>query len=413
VDSAAKAPDAENENRPAMEASEGPVLKEAPEIADAASVVVAAEPFGPGSLAPPIVIAKWVKGEPVESFSSGKVYVVEFWATWCGPCLRSMPHMASLQKEYGDKVTFIGVSDEDEQTVESFMKRESQEGGTWSEVLTYTIALDDEAQTNAAYMKAANQGGIPCAFVVGKTGNVEWIGHPMSMDEPLEQIVSGSWDSAGARKQFILETETERILNEYMPRLAGAANSGDFATAVVVCDEILEKQPGNARINQIRMSMLIQGNMIKELNETAARQVDENFDNSFVLNQVAWILADGVQGDERDLNLALKAAMRASELSKHEDASVLDTLARVFYEQGNLPEAIEWQKKATEADSSMKQLSETLAKYEAEANPSKAEEKPAEKTPAAKSAKPDESPQEEPVKTEEPAADTTGEAKSE
>lgn len=368
----------DNTSVPAMEAVEDTVSIEAPSADDASTEKEGTDLLGPGAPAPPIAIAKWVKGNPVESFAKDKVYVVEFWATWCGPCLRSMPHMAAMQREYGDKVTFIGVSDESEQTVESFMKRPSEEGGTWSEVLTYTIALDDEAKTNAAYMKAANQGGIPCAFVVGKTGNIEWIGHPMSMDQPLSQIVNGTWDSVKAREEFLLEAETERVLNEFMPRLAGAASEEDYPAAVKVCDEILEQLPGNPRVSQIRMTMFMRGDMMKEFNETAAQQVEANFDDAVMLNQVAWTMADGTQNAERDLTIALKAAMRASDLTKHQDASIMDTLARVYYEQGNLPKAIEWQKKAIEADAGMKQLAETLARYEAELIPPKTEEKPVE-----------------------------------
>ncbi len=52
-----------------------------------------------GDPAPQISIGKWVKGNPVESFAKDQVYVVEFWATWCGPCLANMPHLASLQTE--------------------------------------------------------------------------------------------------------------------------------------------------------------------------------------------------------------------------------------------------------------------------------------------------------------------------
>ena len=104
--------------------SEGPEtsspVTDQPIDAMAAGVLPADEPaadepaaddglLAPGSPAPAIAIAKWMQGEPVEEFEAGKVYVVEFWATWCGPCLQSMPHMAQLQTEYGDKVAFIGA----------------------------------------------------------------------------------------------------------------------------------------------------------------------------------------------------------------------------------------------------------------------------------------------------------------
>src|ERR1051326_1417135 len=62
-----------------------------------------------GDPAPKITVAKFVKGEPVTKFDKGKLYVVEFWATWCGPCRTSIPHLTELQKKYKD-VTFIGVS---------------------------------------------------------------------------------------------------------------------------------------------------------------------------------------------------------------------------------------------------------------------------------------------------------------
>src|SRR5438876_8031237 len=67
-----------------------------------------------GDRAPALKIDKWVKGEPVTEFQTGKVYVVEFWATWCGPCIKSMPHNTEVQKKFKDKgVTVIGVTSED------------------------------------------------------------------------------------------------------------------------------------------------------------------------------------------------------------------------------------------------------------------------------------------------------------
>src|SRR5262245_40700130 len=62
-----------------------------------------------GDAAPALAIGDWVQGEPVTGFEKGKVYVVEFWATWCGPCRKSIPHLTKLQAENREAVTIIGI----------------------------------------------------------------------------------------------------------------------------------------------------------------------------------------------------------------------------------------------------------------------------------------------------------------
>src|SRR5215217_4987535 len=64
-----------------------------------------------GDPAPPLRVSKWLKGGPIEKLEKGKVYVMEFWATWCGPCVAGMPHVTQLQKKYADKgVVVIGMN---------------------------------------------------------------------------------------------------------------------------------------------------------------------------------------------------------------------------------------------------------------------------------------------------------------
>jgi thiol-disulfide isomerase/thioredoxin len=64
-----------------------------------------------GMLAPEFKVEKFLKGTPFTGLEKGHVYVIEFWATWCGPCVMSMPHLSQLQREYASKgVTICGVN---------------------------------------------------------------------------------------------------------------------------------------------------------------------------------------------------------------------------------------------------------------------------------------------------------------
>ena len=52
-----------------------------------------------GDPAPPLRIREWIKGEPVQGFEKGHVYILEFWATWCRPCIAAMPHLSALAEK--------------------------------------------------------------------------------------------------------------------------------------------------------------------------------------------------------------------------------------------------------------------------------------------------------------------------
>src|SRR5690606_28527300 len=122
--------------------------------------------------APNISVAKWVKGAPVSKLGNGKVHVVEFWATWCGPCIQSIPHLTELAKKYKGKATFSGISVWENQTgpqdtayyrtVDKFVKDMGAK-------MSYNVGVDGPNKYMASkWMQAANQQGIPTAFVVGR-----------------------------------------------------------------------------------------------------------------------------------------------------------------------------------------------------------------------------------------------------
>ena len=120
-----------------------------------------------GDKAPAIDIAHWIKGEKVKEFEADKVYVVEFWATWCGPCIASMPHLSELQEKYADyDVKFISVSDEDLQTVVSFLFKENKKDGLiHNDRTNYTLTADPDKSVMTDYFRAPGN-GIQSAGIV-------------------------------------------------------------------------------------------------------------------------------------------------------------------------------------------------------------------------------------------------------
>jgi thiol-disulfide isomerase/thioredoxin len=204
------------------------------------AAVAGAQTLKPGDPAPPIKVAAWTQGGPVEKFLPGKVYVVEFWATWCGPCRTSIPHLDKLSKKYAGKVEFIGVSvwEFDEDPV-GHVARFVKEMG---DQMTYTVAVDDAQKTMATtWMEAAAQEGVPSAFIVGKEGKILWIGHPMEMDEPLAQVVAGTFDAARFAAEYAEQQAGRAARMEKRKRLSEAetlAKEGKTAEALKIADEL-------------------------------------------------------------------------------------------------------------------------------------------------------------------------------
>jgi thiol-disulfide isomerase/thioredoxin len=318
------------------------------------------ESLGIGDAAPALSISQWVTGDPIGEFEPGQVYVVEFWATWCGPCLASMPHISELQTHYGDKVRFIGVTRETEDVVQGFLGKEQSQGKTWKEVITYRLARDQDDAMNHAYMQAAGQNGIPTAFIVGHDGVLEWIGHPMAIEEPLAKVVAGDWNRAAA----IAEFEQQQKLKAMQMQLARLVRSQEWDQALALLDQAEKTMGPSAKLTQTRLAVLQRAGKDEEAAAVQASLVKQSWDDAQMLNEIAWGIAIG-RGD-RDLDLALRTAERAAELTNHADASILDTLARVYYEQGKLKEAFEWQTKAVAHDSGNPQIAAAFKKYEAE-----------------------------------------------
>lgn len=99
----------------------------------------------------------------------GKVVVVDFWATWCKPCIETMPEMQKLYDKHADKgMTVLGVSidEEGEKKVKPFLSKRK---------FTYPIVLDSDSTWKAFGVHA-----IPAVFLIDKDGQIvkQWTGKP-------------------------------------------------------------------------------------------------------------------------------------------------------------------------------------------------------------------------------------------
>lgn len=261
-----------------------------------------------------------------------------------------MPHLAEIQKKYKDQVTVLAISDEELAKVESFLAKDSIiEGKTWAQAMSYVVATDPDLSVKTEVFKAAGRRGIPSSFIIGKDGKIDWIGHPMFMDDPLAAVLDGTWDRAAARKKYDDDQAIQREMNKIRSDLSAAVRANDQTTAMTILDAAILKFPQNGSFKMQKFNLLLtRFHNYKAAYAIGQQLVENNFDDYRTLNSIAWTIADGEGLEVRDLDLALKAAVQANKLTESKDAAILDTLARVYYEQGDLKSAVKWQKLAVQ-----------------------------------------------------------------
>ena len=272
--------------------------------------LAASQAFAAGQLgdkAPALQVSKWVKGSPItlkETDAQNKVTVVEFWATWCGPCRVSIPHLTELQEKYKDDVVFIGVSSEEPDVVASFV---AQQG----EKMEYRVAVDKDGMTNKAYMQAYKQSGIPHAFIIDKDGYVVFNSHPMEeqFEATLQQVVAGKFDMASAKAMAEREAKITDALQAYEKVIMGQDDAGSAPKHEAALYDLLKDDPER-------------------------------------LAWLAYVLSEAPELAHRNLDFAEKMAKRAVTLTERQNADVLDSYATVLFKQGRVDDAIGVEKQA-------------------------------------------------------------------
>jgi thiol-disulfide isomerase/thioredoxin len=326
-----------------------------------------------GDAAPALKVEKFIKGEPVKAFKPGQVYVVEFWATWCGPCKASMPHLTKLQKAFKDKATFISVNIQEDKEykpetltkVEDFVKKNDERMG-------YTVAFDGgEKLTDKTYMEAAGQQGIPTAFVVTGDGKIAYIGHPMEkeFEAAIQGLVDGKFDMKAAIASAKEKKAQEETLLKNMDKIQKISeeiqellDDDKVDDALAKMDEIVKLAPQLApQVEMQKFATLLEKEKLDKAYEIAQKLIDGPAkENPDVLNAIAWAIVDP-EAELAKPNVDL--AMKAAELAAKQDAengAILDTLARCYWLKGDKAKAIATQTKAVDLSKDDKEVQESL-----------------------------------------------------
>jgi thiol-disulfide isomerase/thioredoxin len=305
-------------------------------------------PLKVGDPAPALKVTKWLQGDAVTRFEPGKVYVVEFWATWCGACIRHMPHLAELQARYKDQgVTIIGftsrdirgVPDNTEEKVAAFVRRRGP-------TLKYTFAYAADGTTIDAWLKAAGQGGF-CTFVVDKAGRIAYMGSPLFLGMALPKVLAGS---ASAKA---IGDEMAKVGADYQTACAPLERDGNPEAFLRALKEFEAKYPPLADFLPacgLKLGLLLQRGNAGEGKEYAealvAKAIEQN--NVFLLEFAHWQLHDQKESKEL-LALAVRAAEALVRIDGGKEAHSLLILADAYFVNGDKAKAKEYARRAIDA----------------------------------------------------------------
>lgn len=336
-------------------------------VAAAWSPLVSAQELTLGSKAPKLELKKFIKGEEVKGFEKGKIYVVEMWATWCGPCKTTIPHLTELQKKYKD-VTIIGVAilEEDPDAVADFVEEMGKK-------MDYRVALDlvpeggdpTDGKVVKNWMQPSEQEGIPTAFIINGESKIAWIGHPGQLEEPLDQIVDGKWDLVAAVQKMAEAKAVQAEAMKVQKKMAATfgrlqklfrefSEEGDPKELLTELDAAAKEIPDKSDIFQMfRFQVLsLAKGTADDAVELGNKIIEsEQGDDAELLSNIAWFIVDPGRDSKADpklLKLALKAAIKADNLANKEEPSIADTLAKAYFDNGEIAKAVKTQERVLE-----------------------------------------------------------------
>lgn len=170
-----------------------------------------------GEKAPEIVITNWIKNVPKSTDLKGKFIVIDFWATWCAPCLESMPHMNNLVNKYKSQsnLVFLAMTDEKVDKVNWLLKRIP---------FSAAVVTDTTRQTSENFSVSS----IPFCVVIDDKNIVRWTGHSADLtNETIDKIMEGETVNLVKKHNSSID-EIKTMYNALYDRYARYFDDEDF-----------------------------------------------------------------------------------------------------------------------------------------------------------------------------------------
>lgn len=304
-----------------------------------------------GDKSPVLKYSKWIKGQAVDVTNSEKIYVVEFWATWCGPCIAAMPHLSFLQEKYKNEAVFIGVNvlegakSSSKKRYEDYLPSIMRFVNSSANRMSYSVIADNNEEfMYHGWLEAAGLEGIPQTFII-KDGKVAWIGDPTGIEKVLDALIHGSFDMSANKKASETRAEdmrnlAERIKSAYKS-VQDAESAGNYGLAMDLADEYILKIPELGQVMKVEKMKIL---FLKKEDSKAIAYGRELAKQKGLATMIGTTICEGDNYSKDAYLLAAESLLSVNPTN----CLILDKAALSYSKAGDFKAAAETEQKAVE-----------------------------------------------------------------